>query len=319
LNQERRNNEFHSTKRRPENSKVLTKSKSSPDNGIHKIEKKENSFDKDFPILAPNKNTTTTSIRSSTTESVWRQEKLASETLVPKLFEVESTPVPSQTIRTSRSTEDFQLNYIKPTSSKLNGTKKIGGDSKARKEVVAQDLKLKKETNLLPSQDLKTKKKPVPINNMNFRKTVSEPTLPLDDPKILAVRNRFYSDPHCKGPQDRPRFTSKRDEFFEDLMRKEQEKAGINAKEDNDEESLDDSVGDSNKNSHISNLQLLKPKSPIITEPNETPFVKINPEDEERVLRLMGWRPEEEDHIPELTEEEIREIKSKMNLGKNKK
>jgi len=50
LNQERRNNEFHSTKRRPENSKVLTKSKSSPDNGIHKIEKKENSFDKDFVI-----------------------------------------------------------------------------------------------------------------------------------------------------------------------------------------------------------------------------------------------------------------------------
>lgn len=42
--------EFHSTKRRPENSKVLTKSKSSPDNGIHKIEKKENSFDKDFVI-----------------------------------------------------------------------------------------------------------------------------------------------------------------------------------------------------------------------------------------------------------------------------
>ena len=157
---------------------------------------------------------------------------------------MESTPVPSQTIRTSRSTEDFQLDYIKPsTSSKLNGTKKIGGDSKVRKEIVAQDLKLKKE----------------------------------------------------------------------------QEKAGINAKEDNDEESLDDSVGDSNKNSHISNLQLLKPKSPTITEPNETPFVKINPEDEERVLRLMGWRPEEEDHIPELTEEEIREIKSKMNLGKNKK
>jgi len=32
-------------------------------------------------------------------------------------------------------------------------------------------------------------------------------------------------------------------------------------------------------------------------------------EDEERFLRNLGWVPEEEDHVPELTEEEILETK----------
>lgn len=36
-------------------------------------------------------------------------------------------------------------------------------------------------------------------------------------------------------------------------------------------------------------------------------------EDEERFLRLLGWVPEEEDHVPELEEEEIAEVRHKLN------
>jgi len=38
-------------------------------------------------------------------------------------------------------------------------------------------------------------------------------------------------------------------------------------------------------------------------------------EDEERFLRDLGWVPEEEDHVPELTEEEILEANKLKNWG----
>jgi len=39
---------------------------------------------------------------------------------------------------------------------------------------------------------------------------------------------------------------------------------------------------------------------------------KLNLEDEEKFLRNLGWLPEEEDHVPELTEEEILEESNKL-------
>jgi len=37
------------------------------------------------------------------------------------------------------------------------------------------------------------------------------------------------------------------------------------------------------------------------------------PEEEDRFLRLLGWVPEEEDHVPELEEDEIAEVRLKLN------
>ena len=43
----------------------------------------------------------------------------------------------------------------------------------------------------------------------------------------------------------------------------------------------------------------------------------LSPEDEEKFLRDLGWVPEEEDHVPELTEEEIFEESNKLRQWRN--
>jgi hypothetical protein len=46
---------------------------------------------------------------------------------------------------------------------------------------------------------------------------------------------------------------------------------------------------------------------------NSPPAQFATVEDEERFLRLLGWVPDEEDHVPELEEDEIAEVRLKIN------
>jgi len=55
----------------------------------------------------------------------------------------------------------------------------------------------------------------------------------------------------------------------------------------------------------------------VTSEEDDVSLNKIDSEHEERFLRDLGWRPEDEEHVPELTEQEIMEGMSSIQLDNN--
>jgi len=141
-----------------------------------------------------------------------------------------------------------------------------------------------------------------PFNKSMFRKASSEPTLPLNPTyqekyaKLIAQGNKSHSSasssgsntPERKDPgSDNEKNNNSRADFFLGLLKEEERKLKLQT-DPNEKDSSDES----------------KLKSPE--------KIELNTEDEERFLRDLGWVPEEEVHVPELTEQEILEVRAKI-------
>lgn len=149
----------------------------------------------------------------------------------------------------------------------------------------------------------------VKFNPPTFRKSTSEPTLPLSPAyeekyaKLMATQKKTSIAATSKlkesyfenydNIQTKPRTpsssstgssgSSDRNDFFLNLLNQEEQK----------KKKLEGDQSDAEQSSF---LDQEKVKS-ITSE-----------EDEEKFLRNLGWVPEEEDHVPELTEDEIKDL-----------
>lgn len=165
-----------------------------------------------------------------------------------------------------------------------------------------------------------------PPSALQLRKATSEPSL-LNNPNAEELRKlkREKSKVALKETlEEADVAVAKRNTFFMDVFKREkqiQESSG----EDVDSGAsipLNDAEGraspsiplEVHNNDIPSSLpeDVLLARSEISRKPSppaQLPAV----EDEERFLRLLGWRPEEEDHVPELEEAEIAEVRLKIN------
>lgn len=153
------------------------------------------------------------------------------------------------------------------------------------------------------------------FNPSIFRKASSEPNLPI--PSAYADNYaRLISKRQEKTTgktNDKPKGTVvlNREEFVRGLARRD----GTNSPT---RESSPSRKDFDKKDDALNSDETASPSEGTETNGKSPKLVSV--EDEERFLRDLGWVPEEEHHVPELTEEEIMEVKSFMSnkIGKHK-
>jgi len=257
----------------------------------------QNSFDRDFPSLLPPTNKTQ-KINGILKETVWKQEVILSKVAT------QNATLASQTVPEKSSSEDeLHLEHLRGLVPSLAPSKML-----KKVELLTPG---KKSSSKLDNQT-KTKKSPNPIP---FRKATSEPTLPL---------NPSYAESYAKSIRaplkkvEKPIIEDKskviprnRNDFFQGLIRMEEQQK----KKQEDGEMI---VGEENKQKP----EVISDDQPQYGAGSEHCGIlnsakKFSPEDEERFLRNLGWVPEEESHVPELTEEEILEVKNYLLTHRN--
>jgi len=167
-----------------------------------------------------------------------------------------------------------------------------------------------------------------------MRKATSEPALPIREDyadkyaKLLAMKKAREE----KAKQNSEIQKSDRNDFFQELIKKEEEEkkkqdptqliehsvmesngSTANQVENGQNQIVQNSTTDSQPNQ---SQQLIGDKTIINTQQNsniqsarESRSSSFSKEDEEQFLRKLGWRPEEEEKIPLLTQEEIIQVR----------
>jgi len=241
-------------------------------------------FEKNFPTLSTKAPPT-----KPATGSAWKQSPI--EVITPK--QKDSTKQNGQTIEEKAADDLEHLKGLVPSTAPpppkvLRGSKKPGPKGSS------------------PAGPKPSVPKP-PFNKSMFRKASSEPTLPLNPTyqekyaKLLAQGNKNNSsasssgsntperkDPGSDNEKNNKMFESRTD-FFLGLLKEEQRRM---------KQQTDPNVKDHSSENGESKLKSLERV--------------LNTEDEEKFLRDLGWVPEEEVHVPELTEQEILEVRAKL-------
>jgi len=185
-----------------------------------------------------------------------------------------------------------------------------------------------------PKKGINILKKSRPFDMSTMRKATSEPALPIREDyadkyaKLLAMKKAREE----KAKQNSEIQKSDRNDFFQELIKKEEEEkkkqdptqliehsvmesngSTANQVENGQNQIVQNSTTDSQPNQ---SQQLIGDKTIINTQQNsniqsarESRSSSFSKEDEEQFLRKLGWRPEEEEKIPLLTQEEIIQVR----------
>jgi len=165
-----------------------------------------------------------------------------------------------------------------------------------------------------------------------MRKATSEPALPIREDyadkyaKLLAMKKAREE----KAKQNSEIQKSDRNDFFQELIKKEEEEkkkqdptqliehsvmesngSTANQVENGQNQIVQNSTTDSQPNQYQQKIigDKTTQQNSNITSVRETRSSSFSKEDEEQFLRKLGWRPEEEEKIPLLTQEEIVQVR----------
>lgn len=158
-----------------------------------------------------------------------------------------------------------------------------------------------------------------------LRKACSEPNLPLNMVDAANYEIKLMP-PKARPPSN---LSSNRNDFFQNLIKKEQQRAvSIPSQHSQHEQNISTQLGTftepetkiyvENTNNFHGDEHLTEgvdETNPPDDEPDATEKQcknQVSEEDEERFLRDLGWLPEEESHVPELTDEEILQVKNRL-------
>jgi hypothetical protein len=165
--------------------------------------------------------------------------------------------------------------------------------------------------------------KPATPPNIHFRKATSEPALlnPNGVGEDVARKIRLLKAEKTKvalkeNIEEQDVVVAKRNNFLMDVFKREKQiqYSGEDVRDplDADYSPLLSTVVDT---SIASNSPLLEgvtlARNDLVQNSQHAQLATV--EDEERFLRLLGWVPDEEDHVPELEEDEIAEVRLKIN------
>jgi len=329
---------------------VFARSKSSPllldnpqiKNGVFKMLKERNSFEKNFPTLNGNPKKgilkSTTQVLPKEKETAWGQSPV--ETIATKISPTSNTPTPQAEQRMEEKDREIQLDMQKelrvpvPVPTILSASKDM---KRNRVELVVPKKSSK--------ADIKKRFDPALL-----RKASSEPNLPIvpgyaesyaklraaqANQKLLA--QAITEEKHKAATAS----VSTRNDFIEGLRKKEEQKMKMQAGNNDSSQAQATPItnggsangsanGSPTNGDFVQNIELANGKEELgqnhqnhsrsrslgslpiegfsITK-SSSPLVSSE-EDEERFLRNLGWVPEEEAHVPELSEEEILQFKS---------
>lgn len=191
-----------------------------------------------------------------------------------------------------------------------------------------------------PKPPGRPEKPATPPPNIHFRKATSEPSL-LNNPngipngddvarKIRAIKAEKAKVALKETLEEQEAVVAKRNNFLMDVFKREKQIQDSSGEDvDNNTNVPDDAENFSARsaipvasstileyngetNSVLPEGVPLAHKRDLLAQ-NQQPSQLPTVEDEERFLRLLGWVPEEEDHVPELEEDEIAEVRLKIN------
>jgi len=147
-----------------------------------------------------------------------------------------------------------------------------------------------------------------------MRKATSEPTLPIREDyaekytKLLAMK-KAREEKARQAAEEKNKQPSDRDDFFQGLIRKEEEekrKQEPRTEPETPEGLLPTQT--SAESGDLNGTQLDQGQTQ-----GRKKSSSFSLEDEEKFLRNLGWVPEEEEKIPELTQDEIVQVKNHLN------
>lgn len=177
-----------------------------------------------------------------------------------------------------------------------------------------------------PKPPGRPEKPATPPPNIHFRKATSEPSLLNNGAEDVARKIRAIKVEKAKVAlketlEEQEVVVAKRNNFLMDVFKREKQIQDCGEDvlsidvPDEAENFSPLSLNSSDGNTHHEALYPLHEEDLTQEDPND--LAQSEPaslaEDEERFLRLLGWVPEEEDHVPELEEEEIAEVRLKLN------
>lgn len=160
-----------------------------------------------------------------------------------------------------------------------------------------------------------------PPSALQLRKATSEPALlnqsgsPTEDlvRKMRAMKREKSKVALKETLEETEVAAAKRNNFLMDVFKREKQIQEAVGEEDSALTSLsEEGLSVDNPNARFKSLSTLPEDVLLAREKSQSPALP-DEEDEERFLRLLGWRPEEEDHVPELEEAEIAEVRLKIN------
>jgi len=277
--------------------------------------KERSTFDRNFPNL--NKKSKPNIVGSpKDKETVWKQP--VSESVVGRI--ITSVNKPNVTIKSvsnlnnGNSISDEEMkpsvhNIFSPTSSVVSNLLSLPPkfvSSKSKVELVIPNVTKKKD------------KKPNNFDVSILRKATSEPSLPIRGEyteryaKLMALK-KAREEKAKKEAEEKIKTSSQLDDNYssQDTFQKEEYKGKQDQQEDPTSNLLSLSLNPS-QNIEISipvGTNLKKNENLDVNNTTEKNLL-FSREEEEKFLRNLGWVPEEEESIPELTIEEIVQVKN---------
>mmetsp|Transcript_21708 Transcript_21708/g.30376 ORF Transcript_21708/g.30376 Transcript_21708/m.30376 type:complete len:422 (-) Transcript_21708:52-1317(-) len=323
---------------RSKSSPVLTQETTVPtipkEVDVFTLLKEKNSFDKNFPTLNTRKPTTQpTTAQPSNPTSIGSEKELQTVWKPPTATRASSaSQLPINTINQPVESKDK-----KPPSEEKEVDNKTAQVPIHSVLPVPVPAKPRNKVELVSPKKPAPSLKPLPPDshspkNRRFdpsllRKACSEPNLPLNMVDAANYEIKLMP-PKARPPSN---LSSNRNDFFQNLIKKEQQRSvsfAPNQPSQNDQNtsSQHGTSTESESKTQIDNDNNFRgdehpAEDTVHTKPADDELDNttekqcknyVSEEDEERFLRDLGWVPEEESHVPELTDEEILEVKKRL-------
>jgi len=179
-----------------------------------------------------------------------------------------------------------------------------------------------------PKAHGRPEKPAAPPNIIQLRKQMSEPSLvnninaqPNTEDLVRKMRTMKMEKAKValkETMEEQDVAVAKRNNFLMDVFKREKQIQDSAEESDSSNGGLAEETLSPEASSEPNTAPQLPEEEPLVRkqlgdQQQSMPTQLPNVEDEERFLRLLGWVPEEEDHVPELDEDEIAEVRLKIN------